>query len=175
METINILIIAISVLALLLFVFIVNFQYLKHLKKDIAIYWEEIDEFLRKRQDLIPNLIETIRQYIEFSETKNLIAARIKAAKEYFPGMEKIEYEHDLSGLINKAISLGKADAELNRDTNFLELKKEIEDIESVLEVKSKIYNEKVRAYNKNIDSILMRPVTSMGRFKRADIFEFEI
>ena len=155
---------------------VVAVRYLKSLRKQVDEQWELIDEELRKRQSLLPNLIETVRMFVKDKEElmEKMIVMRMKAAKEYSRGLEKIEYEHDLSLVINEVIVLEKGNAALAKDTNFLELKTEIDEIGNDLEAKVHQYNEMVRFYNKYRNSAILRPIASVYKFGILNIFEVE-
>lgn len=182
MDIINILIIASAVILILLLWLVVGFRHLKHLKLAVKDQWEFVDEDLRKRQSLVPNLIETVRIYDQTREEliEKVITMRYKAAKEYNPGARKIEYEHDLSMAINELIGLGSnsggsADvADLGSDTNFLELKKEIDDLEKNIEDRTNKYNAMVRYYNTHRRILFLQPLAGLFRFGVEDIFEME-
>lgn len=177
MEFINIIIVAISVIFLLILWMVVGVRHLSQLKAAIDEQWEVVDERLRKRHNLLPALIETVRVYNLGKEQleEQMIAERIKAAKEYFPGGKKIEYEHDLSTTINAMLALGKENHELGKDIYFLELKKNINDVEEEIEVRAKKYNEMVRYYNKHRTAIYLIPLAAIFSFKVINIFEMEI
>lgn len=177
MELINILIIGSAVVLLLVLWVIVGVRHLKGLEAKIRDEWEVVDEGLRKRHDMLPNLIETVRRFSADQESlmQAMIDERAKAAREYRAGAKKIEYEHDLSKTIDKVIDLGKSVAELSKDTNFLELRKEIDDLEQNIEDKSKVYNEMVRYYNRHRRSVFLRPLAAAAGLKVENIFEVEI
>ncbi len=155
---------------------VVAVRHLKSLKKQVDEQWELIDEELRKRQSILPNLIETVRVYLKDKEEllEKMIAARILAAKEYAAGIKKIEYEHDLSILIKEIFDLGKLNMELAKDTNFLELKTEIDEIGNDLEEEVKKYNEMVRYYNGHRNLAILRPIAAVYKFGMLNIFEVE-
>ncbi len=176
MDLINILIIVSAVVVILLLWLIVGVRHLKHLKKEVYDQWELVAVNLRKRADLVPNLIETVRTYDQGQEELigEFIKQRQTAARLYIPGAKKIEYEHDLSMTINKVIGLGKENRDLGRDTNFLELKKEIHDLEENAIEKTKKHNEMVRSYNRHRKSLLLRPLAGIFGYSRLNIFEVE-
>lgn len=176
MDIINILIIASAIILILLLWLVVGFRHLKHLKLAVKDQWEFVDEDLRKRQSLVPNLIETVRIYDQTREEliEKVIATRYKAAKEYNPGARKIEYEHDLSATINELVALGAGVAGLGSDTNFLELKKEIDDLEKNIEERTNKYNGMVRYYNTHRRILFLQPLAGLFRFGAEDIFEME-
>ncbi|MFH1284712.1 MAG: LemA family protein [Candidatus Peregrinibacteria bacterium] len=177
MSLTNILIIVSAVVLILLLWIIVGVRNFKRLKREIKGQWEIVDEGLRKRHDLLPNLIETVREYDKGHEEllERMIKERTRAAKEYNPGAEKIEYEHDLSATIDEVIALGKGVKDLGTDTNFLELRKEIDGIEQNIIAQTKKYNEMVRAYNKQRNLIFLRPLAAIFGFEVMNIFEVEV
>lgn len=168
MNNINILILSSTVVFLLALWIIAGVRHLKYLKKEIAEQWELIDEQLRKKQNLLPNLIETVRTCVKDQEVllEKMILDRMNAAKEYFAGIKKIEAEHELSLVIKQVLELGKANASLGKDTNFLELRKEIYDIGKDLEMKAGKYNEMVRYYNNHRNMIILRPLAGIFKFE---------
>lgn len=177
MELINILIIGSAVVLVLVLWMIVGVRHLKGLKVKIREEWDVVDEGLRKRHDMLPNLIETVRVYSPDQESllQAMIDERRKAALEYGASGKKMEVEHDLSKTIDKVLDLGKSIAEMAKDTNFLELRKEIDDLELNIEDKSKTYNGMVRYYNRHRSGILLRPLAAIWGLKMENIFEVEI
>ncbi len=177
MELINILIIGSAVVLVLVLWVIVGVRHLLGLRLRIREEWEVVDESLRKRHDMLPNLIETVRGYASDQESllQDMIDKRMHAAKSYGASGKKIEHEHDLSKVIDKVLGLGKGVQELSKDTNFLGLRKEIDDLEKIIEGKSKNYNGMVRYYNKHRSWILLRPLAAIWGLKAENIFEVEI
>lgn len=177
MELINILIIGSAVVLILILWVIVGVRHLRGLRKRIREEWEVVDESLRKRHDMLPNLIETVREYSGDQESllQEMIDKRARAAKSYGASGKKIEYEYDMSKVIDKVIGLGKSVQELSKDTNFLELRKRIDDLEITIEQKSKNYNKMVRYYNRHRKNIFLIPLAAIWGLKVENIFEVEM
>jgi LemA protein len=173
---VNILIVIGSLIILSMLWAIVGVRHLRFLKEGVDEHWELIDEKLRKRQALIPNMVETIRMFTKDEEEliKNLMKERMLAAKEYFPTAKKIEYEYDITQTINDFFNLANKYSDLNMDTNFLELRKEIDDVESILEQRTTTYNEMIRQYNKHLNSFILKPLGKIFGYHSANIFEVE-
>lgn len=173
---INILIVIGSLLILAMLWAIVGVRHLRFLKENVNEHWELIDEKLRKRQGLIPNIIETVRMFTKEEEelVKKLMKERMLAAKEYLPTVNKIGFEYDLTLTINDIFNLGNKYEDLKMDTNFLELRKEIDDVENILEQRTTTYNEMIRQYNKNIDSFILKPLAKIFGYQPANIFVVE-
>ena len=136
-----------------------------------------VNERLKKRQSLVPNLVETVRQYDQNQDQmlEKMIEIRLKAAKEYIPGAKKIEYEYELSQSINRVIDLGRTVTVLSQDTNFLELRKEINDLEKEIEERASTHNKMLRAYNMARESWYLKPIAKMFHLGFYDIFEVEM
>ena len=177
MDLINILVILSAVIIIIILWFIVALRHLKIMLLAIRNQWELSDRGLRRRQNLLPNIIETLRKYDktqeEFIET--LIKIRIKAAKEYELGAKKIEYEHTLSHHINKIFGIAGTNNELLSDTNYLELKKEIGDLNHNIDLKAKKFNEMVRSFNKDLKRVYLKPIAFLKKYENINIFEFEM
>ena len=174
METSIILIFGLSVAVILILWIVLGVLYLRGLKEDISLKWEDLDELLRKRQNLIPNLVETVR-YNNSSYSKlleELVEARHKTSREYKNGAEKIEYEYDFLIKLEETLSLEKDVPELSGDTNFLELKTEFGYLKKEIKIRTEAFNDSVRKYNKNKRFLLIRPLAKIFRYERADIFK---
>ena len=174
----NLVVIISAIIVLGAFWVIVGVRHIRSLKKDLNDQWEMVDEGLRKRYDLIPNLIETIKSFT--SEESELIEKVIQdrqiVAKITSKNSDRIVAEYDLTHDINDLINLGKKYAEtgLKADTNFLELRKEIDDLEQNIEDRTIKYNEMVKYYNKHIKIAILAPITAIWRFRSQTIFEVE-
>ena len=177
MDLINILVVSSAVIIIIVLWFIVASRHLKMKFTAINNQWDLSDEGLRKRQNLLPNIIETLRNYDknqeEFIET--LITDRMKAAKEYELGAKKIEYEHTLSHNINKVFGIAGTNNELRSDTNYLELKKEIIDLNHNIDEKVRTFNKMVRSFNNDLKKIYLKPIAFIKKYRKINIFEFEM
>lgn len=165
-----------AVVVLFLLWIIVGIRHLKYLKKEVTDQWKLIDESLRRRSDLTPNLIENVRRFTNKEEQliEQVIAQRTLAEKDSNPGEEKIEYEYDLTHGINDLFNLKTKYPELASDTNYLELRKEIDDLETNVEDKTNKYNEMVRYYNTHRNMTILRPLAWIFSYKMINIFEVE-
>lgn len=174
----NLAVIISSLVILIALWIIVAVRHFRHLKNELNAQWELIDEGLRKRYDLVPNLIETIKSFV--SEEEVLIAKVIQNRKQVVKitskDSERIVSEHEFTRDINDLINLGKkyTATGLSTDTNFLELRKEIDDLEQNIEEKTLKYNEMVRYFNKHRKATFLAPIVAIWGFKAENIFEVE-
>ncbi len=154
----------------------IGVRHLSRLRKEVLEKWELIRAALAKRADLLPNLVETVRGFSDQKEdlVEKIIQQRKKASKLEEPGAKKIEYELDLTASINELIAVEKSVNALGKDTNFLELKKEINDLEQNIEEQTRLYNEMVRHYNKQRNLWVWVVLAKIFGYKEAGIFEIE-
>ncbi len=175
----NIIFIVIGVIILAIFAFSLSVIHIRTLRDEINIRWYNLVDKLQYRQDLLPLLIETMRGFIsdndEFKNKVNLlIDVRARAGKNTKSGMKKMVVEHDLSRKIAELIKLGDINGDLRRNTIYLELKKDINDMRADIEKLSSDFNTRVRKHN----NVLHRPYNIVPAlalsYKRKQIFEFE-
>ena len=124
------------------------------LKNRVEEAWATIDVFLKKRYDLIPNLVETVKGYAKHeSETlQNVVAARNMAmsAKTI---EEKAAAENGLTGSLRTFFSaVAESYPQLHANTNFLDLQNQLRNIESELESSRRYYNGVVKSFNTKLE-----------------------
>ena len=165
---------AVAIIILLWGAIVAN--HLKHLTNAIESEWWLIYESLSKKSDLIPNLIETIRAHDQSKEEllEKLISERSVYNKEYFPLPSKIEKELDLNLLLKEVVDWAENHDRLKVDTNFLEIRKEIYDLNENIEARIKTYNNMVRYYNERRNFSLVKPIASLFKYEHMNIFETE-
>lgn len=165
-----------SVLIIAIFFMSVAIVHIRSLKDDLNTRWYNLLDKLQYRQDLLPNLIEAARSAgIAKEELDKLIELRgVETVRSSKTGQEKIIAEQDLSKQIKKVIEAGMKNGELAHSTNFLELKKDISDINQEIEELSKDYNDKVHHFNNIISRPHNKIPAGVIRLKKQVIFEFE-
>jgi len=177
----NLIFLGAGILILLIFFFSIVVIRLRSMRDEINLDWYNLLDKLQYRQDLVPNLIETVRTFVDKNEMmkyneliNNVIDIREKAARMESPGSEKIVIEHNLSKLIEKVFALGENHEDLRQSTNFLELKKEFSDIRNGIEILVVNYNNKVRKHNRvRKMPYNFLPAILLG-YKKKKIFDFE-
>ena len=144
--------------------------------------WADIDVQLKRRYDLIPNLVETVKGYAAHEkETLNAVMeARSKAtainvdASNIDPGamMALAGAEAGLGGVLGKLMAVAEAYPDLKADTNFLELQKSLEDTENKIQAARRFYNTNVRDYNTKIEVVPTNIIASIFNFVKKEFFE---
>lgn len=137
--------------------------------------WADIDVQLKRRYDLIPNLINTVKGYAahESSTFENVTKAR-SAAMNATNIEEKGKAENMLSGALKSIFALSEAYPDLKANQNFLELQKELSDTENKIQASRRFYNTNVRDLNIRIESFPNNIVASVFHFKTMEFFQLE-
>jgi LemA protein len=137
--------------------------------------WADIDVQLKRRYDLIPNLVETVKGYAthEKSAFENVTAARARAMDA--GGVEeKGKAENMLSGALKSLFAVAEAYPDLKANAIFLELQRELSDTENKIQAARRFYNTNVRDLNTSIESFPGNVIASMFRFEPREFFEIE-
>jgi len=162
--------IAIAVLAMAI-VFIYNG--LVRLRVQCENAWADIDVQLKRRYDLIPNLVETVKGYAshEKDTLEGVISARNKAMSAQGPHA-KGEAEGMLAGALRQLFALAEAYPQLRAVESFTQLQGSLQQIEEALQNARRYYNAVVRDFNTRIHQIPSNFVASLGSFKEREFFE---
>jgi LemA protein len=138
--------------------------------------WSDIDVQLKRRYDLIPNLIETVKGYAKHeSETfEKVVKARSAAMSAQSGGTpeEQAVAENMLSSTLKSIFALSEAYPDLKANQNFLELQRELTDTEDKIQASRRFYNGNVRDFNTKIEVFPTNLVAGMLSFKKYDFFE---
>jgi LemA protein len=135
--------------------------------------WSDIDVQLKRRYDLIPNLVETVKGYAshEKDTLEGVISARNKAMSAQGPHA-KGEAEGMLAGALRQLFALAEAYPQLRAVESFTQLQGSLQQIEEALQNARRYYNAVVRDFNTRIHQIPSNFVASLGNFKEREFFE---
>lgn len=166
-------IIILVVLAGLVFWVIGVFNSLVVLKNRAKEAWSDIDVQLKRRYDLIPNLVETVKGYAtherELLEKVTQARASAMGAKGTH---DKAEAENMLSSTLKSLFAVSENYPDLKASTNFLELQRELSDTENKIQAARRFYNTNVRDLNIKIEIFPANLVANMMGFKQMELFE---
>lgn len=137
--------------------------------------WSDIDVQLKRRYDLIPNLVNTVKGYATHERTvfENVTKARTAAIGATGP-MQKGTAENMLSGALKSLFAVAEAYPDLKANTNFLELQRELSDTENKIQAARRFYNTNARDLNVALQSFPQNIVGNMFRFEPREFFELE-
>jgi len=171
----NYLIWIILVLALLLIWLIFIFNKLIRLKNRAKEAWSDIEVQLKRRHNLIPNLVETVKGYAahEREVLEKVTEARTRAMSAQTL-KEKGEAENMLTQTLKSLFAVAENYPDLKASQNFLELQRELRDTEDKIQAARRFYNANVRDLNIAIESFPSNIVAKLFGFKKMDLFEIE-
>ena len=135
--------------------------------------WADIDVQLKRRYDLIPNLVETVKGYSthEAGTLEKVTAARV-AAMDAGSVEDKAKAENMLSETLKSLFAVSEAYPDLKANANFIELQRELSDTENKIQAARRFYNGNVRDLNTSIESFPGNVIASMFRFEPREFFE---
>lgn len=167
------LIILVVVLVLLVLFVIGTYNKLVIARNKVKDQFSQIDIQLKKRFDLIPNLVETVKGYAKHeSETfEKVINARNGYANAK-TDEEKVEASNELSKGLSHLLALAESYPELKSNTNFEELQRNLKDVEEKISYARSFYNDAVRLYNNKVQTIPSNIIASLFGFKTEPFFE---
>ena len=166
-------IIGILALALVAFVAIYNRFIKLRVRTDEA--WADIDVQLKRRYDLIPNLVNTVKGYADHeSATFEKVTTARTMAMGASSVAEQQEAENMLSGALKSLFAVSEAYPDLKANENYLELQRELSDTENKIQAARRFYNSVVRDLNTLVESFPSNLVASMFGFKVREYFDLE-
>lgn len=137
--------------------------------------WSDISVQLKRRYDLIPNLVETVKGYASH-EAGTL--EKVTQARNMAMGAQTVEEhaqaENQLTGALKSLFAVSESYPDLKANENFLELQRELTDTENKIQASRRFYNTNVRDLNISVDSFPSNIVASIFKFTKSEFFELE-
>jgi LemA protein len=166
-------IIIVVILVLLVVYVIAQYNGLVRLKNRVDGAWAQIDVQLKRRYDLIPNLVETVKGYAshERETLEAVIQARNAAVSASGPA-EQAQNENILTGALRNLFALSEAYPDLKANTNFLALQEELTGTEGRIAYARQYYNDSVLSYNTKIQTFPANIFAGMFHFTAREYFE---
>jgi len=135
--------------------------------------WSDIDVQLKRRYDLIPNLIETVKGYATHEKQTLSDVTEMRTRAMNATGVhEKQEAENMLSGALKTLFAVSENYPDLKANQNFAELQRELTDTENKIQAARRFYNTNVRDLNTAVQSFPQNVIASMFRFTNREFFE---
>ena len=137
--------------------------------------WSDIDVQLKRRHDLIPNLVNVVKGYAthEQATLEKVIQARNSAMSAGTPEASA-QAENMLTGALKSIFALSEAYPDLKANTNFLELQRELSDTENKVQASRRFYNTNVKSYNTALQVFPTNMIAGMFSFSARQFFEIE-
>ena len=171
----GILIVLIVIIAFVALFAISIYNSLVKLRNQVKNAWSQIDVQLKRRHDLIPNLIETVKGYMthERDTLENITKARSQAVAAEGVG-DKAKAEGELTSALGKFNLVVENYPDLKANQNFLSLQEELTSTENKISFSRQNYNDQVLFYNNKIQMVPSNIVAGMFQFKEEEFFEIE-
>ncbi len=165
--------IIIGVIVLLAIWFFTTYNGLVVLRNRVKDQFAQIDVQLKRRADLIPNLVETVKGYAkhESSTLEDVVKARNAFASANTPE-EELKANGELTGALNKLLMLQEAYPELKANENFINLQNDLRDTEDKISTMRQFYNDTVLKFNNKVETIPSNIVAKLAHFEKAAFFE---
>lgn len=156
-------------------VLVMMYNSLVKLRTTVDSAWADVDVQLKRRYDLIPNLVETVKGYASHErETLDaVIQARAAAMGAQAPAA-KAQAEGMLAGALKSLFALAEAYPDLKAQSSFQELQNALQDIERDIARSRQYYNAIVRDYNTKINQVPSNLIANAFRFEEREFFELE-
>jgi LemA protein len=169
----------IIVLAVLLVLFLLyTYNSLIRVRNQMKNAWAQIDVQLKRRHDLIPNLVETAKGYMKHErETFEAVTnARNMAQAAVGTGVAaQAKAEGALGGFLGRLLAVAENYPDLKANTNFLALQEELSSTENKISFSRQFYNDSVLGYNNKIQMFPSNIIAGMFGFKIGEFFEIEV
>src|ERR671936_3218566 len=168
-------IVVIVLVVLLLLVVVGMYNKLVRLRNRSENAWAQVDVQLRRRYDLIPNLVETVKGYASHErETFEDVTNARTAAQQAQTVPEQAEAENVLTAAIGRLFAVAEAYPQLRATENFQQLQSQLEETEDKIAVARQLYNDAVLAYDNARETVPTSFVAGMLRFEPKPYFEID-
>jgi LemA protein len=168
--------IVLGIIVLVAIVGVVSYNRFVSQKNLIRDAWANIDTELRRRYDLIPNLVETVRGYAahEREVLENVTRARANAAAATGTPAEQAAAEGPFVAALRQLFAVVENYPDLKANQNFLALQSELTNTEDRLQTARRFYNANVRDYNQRVKQVPSNIIANMFGFKEEEFFEVD-
>ncbi len=156
----------------------VTYNALVRLRNQVKNAWAQIDVQLKRRHDLIPNLVETVKGYMKYERAtyEAVTNARNLAQKAVGTGVEaQAKAETELSGALARLLAVVENYPDLKANQNFLALQEELTSTENKISFSRQYYNDSVLGYNNRIQMFPSNMVAGAFGFRAGEFFEVTV
>ncbi|MCL2150086.1 MAG: LemA family protein [Dehalococcoidia bacterium] len=170
--------IVVGVIVLLLVIYAVMYNGLVKLRNQVKNAWAQIDVQLKRRYDLIPNLVETVKGYMKHErETLEAVtqARNLAQAGSSTSTAERGKLEGQLSSALSRLLAVAEAYPDLKANKNFMSLQEELTSTENKISFARQFYNDAVLRYNNQTQMFPSNIVAGMAGFKAEQFFEVNV
>jgi len=165
----------IAIIVIIAFVAVGMYNGLIKLRNSSEQAWSDVDVQLKRRYDLIPNLVETVKGYASHEKEtfEKVVQARNQAMNASSPE-DKAQAENFLQSTLKSLFALAEAYPELKANQNFLDLQDELSNIEEQIQLSRRYYNAVVRDLNTKIETVPSNIIANMFHYEKKEYFELD-
>lgn len=170
--------VALGIIVVLIIAFVAIYNGLVGLRNQVKNAWAQIDVQLKRRYDLIPNLVETVKGYAKHEREllENVTKARNMAqAASASNAAERGKLEGELSSALTRLLAVAEAYPDLKANQNFLSLQEELTSTENKISFSRQFYNDAVLRYNNQTQMFPSVIVAGIAGFKASEFFEVTV
>lgn len=167
----------VGIVVVLLFYFVFVFNGLVRLRNQVKNAWAQIDVQLKRRHDLIPNLVQTVQGYMQYERAtlEAVTKARNLAQQAIGQGpAAQAKAEGELSGALSRLLAVVERYPDLKANQNFLALQEQLTSTENKIAFSRQFYNDSVFNFNNRIQMFPSNMVAGMTGFKQSEFFKVE-
>jgi LemA protein len=168
----------VGIVVILIIVFVSIYNGLVRLRNLVKNAWAQIDVQLKRRHDLIPNLVEMVKGYMKYErETLEAITKARTVAQQANAASpaERGKAEGELSSALNRLLAVVERYPDLKASQNFMSLQEELASTENKISFSRQFYNDSVMQYNNKTQMFPSNVVASMSGFKQGEFFEVTV
>jgi LemA protein len=168
-------IVIVVIVVLLLLGVVAIYNRLVRLRNRSENTWAQVDVQLRRRYDLIPNLVEAVKGYAAHERATFDEVTRARAAAQQAQGVEKqAQAENVLTAALGRLFAVAEAYPELRATENFQQLQQQLADVEQNIAVARQVYNDTVLTYDNALETVPTNIVAGLFNFRPRAYFETE-
>jgi LemA protein len=168
-------IVLVAIVLVLALVVVGMYNRLVRLRNRTENSWSQVDVQLRRRYDLIPNLVEAVKGYASHERTTFEEVTKARGAAQQAQGPEdKAQAENMLTAAIGRLFAVAEAYPELRATENFQQLQAQLSEVEQNIVVARQVYNDTVLTYDNALETVPTNIVAGLFNFKPREYFETE-
>jgi LemA protein len=165
----------VAVVVLLVLVLVGMFNRLVRLRNRAENAWAQVDVQLRKRYDLIPNLVETVKGYASHERETFEEVTRARTAAQQAQGIaQQAQAENTLTAALGRLFAVAEAYPQLRATENFQQLQAQLTDVEGQIAIARQVYNDTVLSYENALETVPTSIIAALFNFRPREYFQTE-
>ncbi len=168
-------IVIVAIVVVLALVVVAMYNRLVRLRNRTENSWSQVDVQLKRRYDLIPNLVESVKGYAAHEQTTFEDVTKARTAAQQAKGIaEQAQAENMLTAAIGRLFAVAEAYPQLRATENFQQLQAQLADVEQKIAVSRQVYNDTVLTYDNALETVPTNIVAGLFNFSPRAYFETE-